>query len=117
MAPVCNERGRINVVTTNLLVKAFVQPVQSGAVRRLTSDYMVQLFGEIQQDDHVGIFPLEWASVTFDFETWSQAGEDYIVYRGRRFLVVNANLIPDPADGENHHWELGLRLMKTERPV
>lgn len=101
----------------NATVRAFVQPVQSGATRRLTTDYAVELFGEVQVDDHLGIFPLTYGGVSFQFQEWSQSGEDFILYNGRRFLVVNANLIPDPADGAPHHWECGLRLLKTERAV
>jgi hypothetical protein len=74
------------------------------------------MFGDVQTDDHVGIFPLTSGGIALNFEQWSAAGEDYILYRGRRFLVVNSNLIPDPADGEAHHWEVGLRLMTNERP-
>ena len=115
-APVCNEQGMLTQTVTQAVVKAFVQPVQAGAVRRLTTEYAQQLFGEVQMDDHLGIFPLVWGGVTLIFYDWSQSGEDYVLYDGRRFLVVSANKIPDPADGLPHHWEVGLRLMKTERP-
>lgn len=115
--PVCNEEGKQAGTILNATVRAFVQPVQSGATRRLTTDYAVQLFGEVQMDDHLGIFPLTFGGVTFDFQEWSQAGEDYLIYNGRRFLVVNANLIPDPADGSPHHWETGLRLVKPGRAI
>ena len=116
-APVCNEQGLLSPVVTNASVRAFVQPAQSAAVRRLTTEYVAELFGEIQSDDHLGIFPIEWSGQLLDFENWDQTGEDYIVYDGHRYLVVNANKIPDPADGNpDHHWEVGLRLMKTERP-
>lgn len=117
LAPVCNERGMLPGAIVDLSVRAFVQPVQSGATRRLTSEYIEAMFGDVRTDDHVGIFPLSVSGVSLDFEEWSEAGEDYVVYRGRRFLVVNSNLIPDPADGEPHHWEVGLRLMTNERPT
>lgn len=115
-APLCNEQGLLAVATAEVLVKAFVQPVQSGAVRRLTTEYVQQLFGEVEMDDHLGIFPLVWSNVTLSFYDWSEAGEDYVLYDGRRFTVVSANKIPDPSNGQPHHWEVGLRLMKTERP-
>jgi len=114
LAPVCNEQGFIPdpSSTTEISVKAFVQPAQSTRLTRLSDEYLNQLFGEVQTDDHVGIFPCQWSSTTLDFRDWSQSGEDYVVYNNRKFLVVNANLIPDPSDGNpNHHWELALRLI------
>lgn len=114
--PVCNEAGMLPGLdsTNEFTVKAFVQPVQSGAVRRLTSEQIIQLFGEIQQDDHIGFFPVEWAGKRLNFFDWSQATEDYIVYYGRKFQVVSSNLIPDPANGNPEgHWEVGLRLLGT----
>jgi hypothetical protein len=118
LAEVCNEAGILPGTVTNIGVKAFVHPAQSAAVRRLTSEYINAMFGEVQGDDHIGIFPITWSGTTLDFLNWSQAGEDFVMYDSRRYLVVNANKIPDPADGnENHHWEVGLRLMKTARPV
>ncbi len=115
--PMCNEQGYVTVATTATTVRAFVQPVQAGAVRRLTTEYIMQLFGEVEADDHLGIFPLSWNNVVLNFYEWSQSGEDYIAYDGRRYVVVSANKIPDPADGMPHHWEVGLRLVKTERPT
>lgn len=114
--PVCNETGMLAVVT-EFAVKGFVQPAQSAAVRRLTSEYVAALFGEVRSDDHLGIFPLAWKGKTLDFEDWSQAGEDFVIYDGKRYLVVNGNKIPDPDGGKPHHWEVGLRLIKSERPV
>jgi len=50
-----------------------------------------------------------------NFRNWSQSGEDYLEYDGQRFLVVNANKIPDPSDGNPaHHWEAGLRLISSQ---
>lgn len=113
--PVCNEHGEVDPIVTNMPIRGFVQPVQSGATRRLTSDYLVQMFGEIEADDHLGIFPTAWKGIPLEFQRWSQAGEDFLTYNGRRFIVVNANLIPDPANGEPHHWECGLRVVKNAR--
>jgi hypothetical protein len=60
----------------------------------------------------LGIFPCEWAGFGLDFYNWGSSGEDYVSYHGRKFTVVNANLIPDPDDGNPfHHWEIGARLI------
>lgn len=115
-APVCNEQGFVTVNVTQVGVRAFVQPVQAGAVRRLTTEYVQQLFGEVQTDDHLGIFPLSWGGVPLNFYDWSQAGEDFVLYDQRRYVVVSANKIPDPSGGGLHHWEVGLRLVKLARP-
>lgn len=114
-APFCNEAGRL-VVATEFSVKAFIQPAQSAAVRRLTSEYVDALFGEVRSDDHLGIFPISWAGNALDFEDWSQTGSEFVVYDAKRYLVVNANKIPDPSGGGFHHWEVGLRLIKPGRP-
>lgn len=101
---------------TEAIVKAFIQPIQSTRATRLSGEAIIAMFGEVQTDDHLGIFPLDWAGTVLNFYDWSQAGEDFIMYDGRRFLVVNANKISDPDGGDFHHWEVALRLMKTERP-
>jgi hypothetical protein len=73
------------------------------------------MFGDIQADDHLGIFPVEWAGMALDFYNWGASGEDFVEYHGERFTVVNANLIPDPDDGNPyHHWEIGARLISDE---
>lgn len=112
--PVCNEAGMLPQpgTTAEFMVRAFVQPVQSGAVRRLTSEQLLQMYGEIQMDDHIGFFPVEWKGSLLNFYNWGEATEDYIVYNNRKFIAVSTNLIPDPADGNPwHHWEIGLRLL------
>lgn len=114
--PVCNEIGLL-AVPVEESVKAFVQPIQSTRATRLSAEDLQVLFGEVQADDHLGIFPLEWGGTKLDFRNWSQHGDDYVIYDGQRFSVVNANKLADPGDGLPHHWECGLRLMKTERPV
>lgn len=116
--PECNEAGMLidDGSTTEILVKGFVQPVQSSAVRRLTSEALVSMFGEIQADDHVGIFPVEWAGEYLNFFGWGESGEDWLKYDDRNFQVVSVNLIPDPDDGNpRHHWELGLRLVSEKK--
>lgn len=112
--PVCNEEGMLPdpAHEIELSVKAFVQPIQSTRATRLTSEVLGQLFGDVLADDHLGIFPESWQGVSLNFYGWSQSGEDYVIYNSRKFLVVNANLIPDPSDGNpRHHWETGLRLI------
>jgi hypothetical protein len=106
----CNESGRIPAPVLDAMVKGFVQPIQSTRATRLTTEYIEVLFGNIQADDHLGIFPVEWEGIVLDFSNWSQSADDYLEYNGDRYFVVNANLIPDPGDGNpEHHWELGLR--------
>jgi hypothetical protein len=113
--PVCNEAAMLpdSGTLAEFIVKAFVQPVQSGAVRRLTAEALQELFGEIESDDHIGLFPVEWQGKMLNFFDWSQATEDWIQYNGRIYTVVSVNLIPDPSDGNPaHHYEVGLRLVR-----
>lgn len=112
-APVCNAAGMLpSGATADFMVKAFVHPVQAGAVRRLTTEQISQIFGEVEADDHLGIFPVQWNGHTLNFFDWGLATEDYITYTGRKFQAVSTNLIPDPSDGNPwHHWEIGLRLI------
>jgi|SRR5215831_16836491 len=114
-APLCNERALLPGVEVHALVKAFVQPIQSTRATRLQSEMIEAIYGVIEADDHLGIFPESWGGISLDFYDWSQSGDEYIIYNSRKFFVVNANLIPDPADGNpRHHWETGLRLMAIE---
>jgi len=112
--PVCDAAGMLAVSgdILEITIKGFVQPVQSGAVRRLVAEQLVGMFGEIQTDDHVAMLPCSWQGTLLNFFGWGQSGEDWIIYNSRTFQVVSTNLIPDPADGNpRHHWELGLRLV------
>lgn len=110
--PSCDAEGKVENPLWKVPVKAFVQPVQSGAVRRLTSEFLAQMFGEVQSDDHLGIFPCSWLGKDIDFTDWSMSTRDYVLYNGQKFTVVSVNLIPDPATGDpKHHWEVGLRLI------
>lgn len=116
--PVCNEQGQQPGTITDMTIKAFVQPVQSARSTRMGGEYLDALFpGELRSDDHLGIFPMTFDGVALNFEDWGQSGEDFVIYDGKRWLVVSSNKIPDPGDGNPHHWECGLRLIKTERPV
>lgn len=117
--PLCNERGMLDEVdsTLEISLKAFVQPVTSARGAKLPDEAINAIFGEVQADDHIGFFPEQWNGTVINFRNWGRSGEDYIVYDGRRFIVVNANLIPDPVDGNpRHHWEAGLRLI-TDAPI
>jgi hypothetical protein len=116
-ADMCNEQGRLNPTVVNVSGKAFVQPVQSGATRRLTGEYVTTLFDEIQVDDHVGIFPASFSGTKLDFNDWDQSGEDYIWYDDHRYMVVSLNRIPSPDTGLLHHYETGLRLIRENRNV
>ena len=115
--PMCNEQGMLPdpANTNDLTVKAFVQPIQSTRATRLAEERGLIPPGEFQMDDHLAIFPYTWAGVTLNFREWGRSGEDFIEYAGERFTVVNANLLPDPSDGNPyHHWELGLRLVSEK---
>lgn len=115
-AVVCNEAGFLPDATIDMEVKAFVQPIQSTRATRLTGEYLLQMFGEIQADDHLGIFPMEWEGISLTFDDWSPSGDDYIEYLGHRFTVVNNNTIPAPDNGLPHHHEVGLRVI-TNTPL
>jgi len=54
--PVCNEEGMLSGNTTHVLTKAFVQPIQSTRATRLSTEFYQQMWGEVQADDHLGIF-------------------------------------------------------------
>lgn len=113
-APVCNERGFLPGPTSaDFPIKAMVQPLISRSTgRKIPTEYLEQLYGTIQEDDMFGLFPTAWNGVQLDFNDWSQAGEDYIVYNSQKYLCINGKLVPDPADGNpRHHWECGLRLI------
>jgi hypothetical protein len=113
--PVCNEAGFLPQSPIHLQVKAFIQPIQSTRATRLSTEFLVQMFGEIEADDHLGVFPYQWAGVTLNFNNWGQSAEDYVEFDERRFMVVNANKMADADGGAvNHHWECGLRLISDD---
>jgi hypothetical protein len=115
-APICDENGMLSspATTRDLIVKGFMQPIQSTRATRLTSEDLLIIFGEVQADDHLGIFPYQWAGVTLNFRDWSSSGEDYVEYAGQRFTIVNSNLIPDTDGDPYHHWEVGARMITGE---
>lgn len=115
--PVCDENGMLPdpTATVDISLKAFVQPIQSTRATRLTTEYIEQMFGQVQADDHLGIFACSWGGTVLNFDDWSQSGEDFIEYDGKRYMVVNANKIADPDGGDpNHHWEVGLRMINDD---
>ena len=112
---VCNAAGYLSNGLVHVVVKGFCQPIQSTRATRLSTEYVTALFGEIVGDDHLGIFPVEWGGTRLEFHDWGRPSEDYVEYNGMRFTVVNANMIPDPGDGNpEHHWETGLRAINEE---
>lgn len=115
LEPVCNEEGILPEVVTDVIVKASVQPATIGQ-RGRAAERANALLGDVQRDDHFGIFPVTWGGVTLDFSDFSDSGDDFIVYDSRRFLVVACDKIPDVDGDPNHHWEVGLRLVKNTRP-
>lgn len=117
LAPVCNEDGYLNVDVVEFVTKASIQPVAAtrGVVRR--AERASDLLGEIEIDDHIGIFPVVWGAHTLNFTDWDASGSDYIIYDGRRFLAVSSDKLPDIDGDPDHHFEVGLRLIKTGRPT
>lgn len=106
----CNPSGMLQI-PNEFWSKGFVQPIQSTRATRLSAETLQAMFGGVQMDDHLGIFPMTWQGRELDFFNWGQATEDWVEFQNRKFQVVNANLIPDP-DGEMNHWEVGLRLIR-----
>src|SRR5215218_8156641 len=89
LAPICNAEGFLSGPTVTMPVKAWVQPIQSSRATRLSTEYLESMFpGEIQADDHLGIFPVNFSSTRLEFRDWSQDGDDYIQFFGRKFIVV-----------------------------
>lgn len=110
----CNEQGFIAVVT-EFVVRAAIQPAVTGLTR--AAQRSNDLLGAIQSDDRIGVFPCEWDGNTLDFSNFSDAGEDFIIYDGKRYMVVAADKLADIDGQTSHHWECGLRLVKSSRPT
>lgn len=113
-AAVCDPSGHLPdpAATIDTVIKGFMQPVTSARGAKLPPETVVELFGlEIETDDHIGMFPIHWNGFFLNFYEWGRAGEDFLEYNGRRFTVVNANMIPDHDGNPQHHWECGCRLV------
>lgn len=113
-AQVCNEQGFLDEAT-EFTVKASIQPAFSGLFRQ--GQRANDLLGEVRRDDKIGIFPCSWSGNVLDFDDWSDAGEDFIIYDGKRYMVVASDKLPDVDGDPAHHFEVGLRLIKTLRPA
>lgn len=109
--PVCNEQGFLAATVTEFTVKASIQPAEVRS-RSRPAERANDLLGDIERDDHIGIFPTSWQGTRIDFSEWSEAGEDYILYDGRRFIVIAVDKAPDIDGSSDHHFEVGLRLVR-----
>jgi hypothetical protein len=107
--PICNEEGFLDD-PIELNVKGFVQPAFYGG-RNVP---ITQTFGEIRNDDHIVMFPMQTPSgVELDFTTWTDTGADYILFNDLKLIVIGWSKIPDPHDASKfHHWELLLRRIE-----
>lgn len=112
--PSCNEQAFVRSVT-EFSVRASVQPPYN--MFRRTNERANDLLGEVRKGDMFGIFPVEWNGNVLNFQNFSEAGEDFIVYDSNRYMIVAADKVPDVDGDPNHHWELGLRLIKPGRPL
>lgn len=115
LEPECNEQGFLDAVTQNFIVKASIQ----GALTRYfrMAQRPERDFGWIERDDKIGIFPITWAGNTLDFKRWSDGGEDFVEYDDDRYTVVVADKMPNVNGSPEGHWEVGLRLIKPDRPT
>lgn len=112
--PLCNERGILAVVT-EYTVKGSIQPAMT-ANRRM-SQRANDLLGDVQRDDKVAILPCTWGGHTLNLDGWSDAGDEYLTYDGKRYTVVAVDKVPDVDGDPNHHYEAGLRLLSAGRPA
>lgn len=111
--PLCNDDGFVPDVIEKI-VKGFVQPAFIG-LRSRSNQIMIEAFGEVQSDDHIGIFPLEFGNYKLDFTDWSDAGSDWLEFNGMRFIAVTSNQVPAPDNANlNHHWEVALRRINED---
>lgn len=117
-APKCDANGMLPdpSTMTDIIVKASIQPV-AWVRTRISVELLQQMYGEIETDDHFGVFPTEWNGVQLNFQNWGRSGEDFIEYDGRRFYCSNSNLLPDTDGNPRHHWECALKLINDEALV
>lgn len=109
--PVCNEQGFLTTAL-EVTLKAIVQPAYGGQALSRMNQAANRLLGDIQVDDKLGVFPCVWGNTVIDFTGWSEAGEDYILYDGDRYIVVAYDKLADINGDTDHHWECGLRLAR-----
>lgn len=114
--PVCNETGHLAGTVTEFSFKASMQPAFFRGSTRF-AERQEELLGIVQEDDFIGILPVDWNGHVIDLEDWSSVGEDYLLYDGRRFTVVSNDMMPDIDGNPRHHQEAGLRLIKADRPI
>ena len=114
-APVCNEQGFLSAVILDINIRAVINPPRKRG--NLGADRVDALLGEVQKGDRIGIFPTSWQGFTLNFRDWSDAGEDYVIHDGLRYVVVESDKVTDIDGDPNGHWECGLRLVKTARPT
>lgn len=110
----CNEQGFLADVV-EFVIKGSIQPAQTGYLR--VSQRSNALLGEVLVGDKLGILPCVWDGNPLDLDRWSDAGEDYLLYDGRRYMVVSFDKLPDVDGSPNHHYECGLRLLSGARPT
>lgn len=97
-------------------IKGFVQPAFI-STRSRSNQLLMESFGEIQADDHIGIFPIMYNNFEIDFSDWSNSGTDWIEFNGMRFIAVAWNQLPAPDNTSvNHHWEIALRRVNEDEP-
>lgn len=110
----CNDDAMIPIVDERR-VKGFVQPAFI-STRSRSDQILLEAFGEMQADDHIGVFPLTYDEYALDFSDWSDAGSDWLEWNGLRFIAVTANLLPAPDNANvNHHWEVALRRINQDK--
>jgi len=109
--PVCNEQGFLTT-PVEIVVKAAIQPVRIGPALSRLNQVADKLLGDVQIDDKLGVFPCVWDGFRLDFEGWSEAGEDFILYDGNRYTAVAYDKLPDVNGDPDHHWGVGLRLLR-----
>lgn len=114
--PECNEQGFLDATVQEFTVKASIQGALTRYFRMAQRPNESEL-GWIQRDDKLGIFPVLWNGNTLDFRGWSDGGEDYVVYDGDRYTIVTADKFADVDGQPDHHWEVGMRLIKPDRPT
>jgi hypothetical protein len=95
-------------------VRAAVQPVRMRYNR--AAQRVNDLLGDVESGDRIGIFPCTWQGQVIVLDDFNEAGSDYIMYDDKKYMVVNADKVPDVDGYASHHWEIGMRLLTNARP-